>query len=415
MTRRILVVGAGLTGAVAGRRLRKALGQTVEIECWEYLNDSGGRLGTTKDQGIVADVATSVISLDMRKEEVQELEAELCAAGLLHEVKDAMLVDTPERPTGSEWRHFLVPDGTTAVVNYLVRTSKVKVKTNACVDWCSIDSENWKWYVESNGGKGGGRRQSGTFDAVILCNGPTHPGCERMDNIWGEWQDFINPKFWNALRNVTWSSCYVVTLSLTSACHEACDWFFGEKEIQRSVNDDLIQYVTYESRKRSNLTGNPSSGVVVVCHTTAEAMWSYKRAQCVQAVQDRVLKDYLKIPRNQISKVVHRAHSRCWGKCQVTSSISELMGKEVTHSASSATDSPPLALCGDYFLGPTCTDAVVSATAAADAISDIFGHAVPAKRPRAELKSRAECKASAAEKLSFAPASRRRWGSKRQE
>lgn len=410
---KILVVGAGLTGAVAAYRLRRALGPTVEIECWEYLNDAGGRLSTTKDQGIVADVASSVISLDMRNAEVQELHAELSAAGLLHDVGHGILSDTPERPKGAEWQHFFVPEGTTSVVNFLIRISKVKVRTNCCVDWCSADWARFQWYVEAGGGKGGGSRHNGTFDAVVLCNGPTHPGCERMDNIWGEWQDVIDSQFWNALRNVTWSSCYVVTLSLTSACVEFCDRFFGDA-IQRAVNDDLVHYITYESRKRNKLLGTSSSGVILVCHTTAEAMWSYKRAHCVHAVQERVLKDYLKLPLHLSKQAVHRSHSRCWGKCQVTRSISELVGKETTHCVSSAVEAPPLALCGDYFIGPTCTDAVISATAAADAIAAIFDSNGSLKT-QTGLKVEQEVYSTTSTEKQHCAAARRRWKSKRSD
>merc|ERR1719453_1192474 len=112
------------------------------------------------------------------------------------------------------------------------------------------------------------------------------------------------------------------------------------------MNDDLIHYVTYESRKRQDLTGKQSSCVILVCHTTAEAMWHYKRAHCVQAVQDRVLQKYLQLPRWLERKVVQRAHSRCWGKSQVQDSISSVMEKSVTHWMSSLTASPPLVLCG---------------------------------------------------------------------
>lgn len=366
---KILVVGAGLTGAVAAWKLQKALAHDVEIECWEYLNDAGGRLGTTREEGIVADVATQYLSFDLQRTGVKELHAELARAGLLSEVDESILSKTAERPSGAQWKHFFVPAGTSAVVNFLLKAAKTTVKTNCMVDWCSVDAENWQWFVEASGGKGGGARRKDSFDAIVLCNGPTHPGCERMDNIWGEWQDVIASSFWSALREVTWSSCYVVTLFLKPQCADQCEKFFGANVVQKTVNDDLVHYVTYESRKRSVLLGKCSSRVVLVCHTTAEAMWHYKRAQCVQAVQERVLSDYLKLPAAQAGRMVCRTHSRCWGKCQVTQSISDVLNKETSYVASSAFDAPPLALCGDYFSGLTCTDAVVSAICAADAIA----------------------------------------------
>jgi len=193
-----------------------------------------------------------------------------------------------------------------------------------------------------------------------------------MDNIWGEWQRVIDKVFWDALWNVSWSSCYVVTLSLTRDCLEFCDRFFGVSGMQRTMNDDLIHYITYESRKRQRLTGKQSSGVVLVCHTTAEAMWYYKRSQCVEAVQQRVLQKYLKLPNKLSYQVVQRTHSRCWGKCQVMENISSILHRSVTHWASKSEASPPLMLCGDYFAGPTCSDAISSATAAADAMSNML-------------------------------------------
>jgi hypothetical protein len=207
-----------------------------------------------------------------------------------------------------------------------------------------------------------------------------------MDNIWGEWQDFIDKVFWDALWSVSWSSCYVVTLSLTRDCLESCDRFFGRSGIQKTMNDDLIQYITYESRKRQNLTGKPSSCVVLVCHTTAEAMWYYKRAECVQAVQEHVLYNYLWLPKHFSHKAVHRAHSRCWGKCQVKESISSVLDKTVTHWTSYYLDSPPLVLCGDYFTGPTCSDAIVSATAAADAIVAMLPSKAQSEMPAKKMQ-----------------------------
>jgi hypothetical protein len=168
----------------------------------------------------------------------------------------------------------------------------------------------------------------------------------------------------------------VITLFLKPECAEQCNRFFGQNAIQKAVNDDLVEYVVYESRKRSALLEKGNSLVTLVCHTTAEAMWYYKRAQCVEAVQERVLRKYLQLSAQVAGRVVRRAHSRCWGKCQVTKSISEALGRETTHCESNPTDSPPLALCGDYFLGPNCTDAVVSAAAAGEAVAcSLTGHA----------------------------------------
>lgn len=373
MVHTVLVVGGGLTGAIVAYRLRKTLGQKIDIECWEYLNDAGGRLATTKEQGVVADVATSVISLDMCRGEVQKLQELLCSRGYLTSADERALAASSERPRGSQWHHFFVPNGTSSLVDFLFQTSGAKVRTNCCVDWCSLDKTEWKWYVEASGGKAGGSRRPGAmFDAVVLCNGPTHPGCDRMDNIWGEWQRVVDNKFWNALWNVTWSSCYVVTLSLTHDCLESCDRFFGKGSLQKTMNDDLIHYITYESRKRQQLTGKQSSCIVLVCHTTAEAMWHYKRAHCVQAVQEHVLQKYLKLPWHLSQKVVQRTNSRCWGKCQAVESISSSLHRKVTHWASRSEVSPPLVLSGDYFIGPTCSDAIVSATAAADEVAKML-------------------------------------------
>jgi predicted NAD/FAD-dependent oxidoreductase len=381
MPEKILVVGGGLTGAVAAYRLRKALGKYVDIECWEYLNDAGGRLATTKEQGVVADVATSVISLDVRKAEVQKLQDLLLSKGYLKEADESLLAISSERPAGPTWHHFFVPHGTSSLVEFLFQMSVVKVKTNCCVDLCSLDRKKWKWYVEASGGKSGGSRHAGVmFDAVVLCNGPTHPGCDRMDNIWGEWQRVIDSVFWDALWSVSWSSCYVVTISLTCDCLELCDGFFGVAGMQRTMNDDVIHYITYESRKRQHLTGKQGSSIVLVCHTTAEAMWNYKRARCVEVVQERVLK-YLKLPLKLSHRVIQRSHSRCWGKCQVNKTISSILHRSVTHWASRSKASPPLVLCGDYFSGPTCSDAIVSATSAADAIAKMLRPNAQAEAP----------------------------------
>ena len=62
---RVLIVGAGLTGALTGALLRRKLNQQIDITIWEKSRGSGGRMATNRsnsDAQAMVDIGAQYIS-----------------------------------------------------------------------------------------------------------------------------------------------------------------------------------------------------------------------------------------------------------------------------------------------------------------------------------------------------------------
>ena len=55
-TRRVLVIGAGLTGSLTAALLRRKFKQKLHITVWEKSRGAGGRMATNRQPGIPSSV-----------------------------------------------------------------------------------------------------------------------------------------------------------------------------------------------------------------------------------------------------------------------------------------------------------------------------------------------------------------------
>jgi len=378
MPHRVLVVGAGITGSFAVRTLRRALGAEAEIEVWEQARGTGGRLSTTWGQAgnTKADMGAQYLSLDTHNAEAKDLYEELVTAGVIREAETASLVNTPERPEGSGWRHCYAPAGTSSALKHIIAAAGATLRTEHCVNFITAGSHGWRvgskhgaGDVRLRGGTGKGAGVSDEFDAVLLCNGPGRlGGADTLDNISGGWQEVLAPKEWAALKSARYGRRYVVAFFLHPECLARCEHFFGE-HVERLVDDDLVHLVAFQSRKVG--TAGNGDPIAVVCHTIPEAAQPPKD-KCLRAVQQWLLRN-LGIE-GPAEKHVLGSKIQTWGKCQVEKSTAHALHGRLC--LASVEGSMPLAVCGDYFSGPTVTDALRSAAAGATAVAEALRHHV---------------------------------------
>lgn len=376
MSQRILVLGAGITGCYAVRTLRRLLGHQVDIEVWEQARGTGGRLSTTWGQAgnTKADMGAQYLSLDITCPEAKGLYDDLIGAGVLREADAECVVATPERPQGPHWRHCYAVAGTSSVLKHLLAESGATLRTEHCVN--SITPGSHGWHVGSKHGAGDVRLRGGSgrgagvrdeFDAVLLCNGPGRlGGADALDNITGGWHEVLESKSWAALKSVRYGRRYVIAFFLHSDCYEKCDQFFGSRT-EVLIDDDLIHLVAYQSRK----VGAAGDGepIAVVCHTIPEVAQPPKD-KCVRAVQQWLMRK-LGVQK-PAEKIVLGFKIQTWGKCQVEKSAASILKGALC--LSSVEGSSPLAVCGDYFSGPTVTDALRSASAGATEVVKALRH-----------------------------------------
>merc|ERR1719426_554681 len=105
---RILVVGAGATGACTALRLRSKLGKDAGITVWEKARGAGGRMSTNRQDsiGVRADMGAPYLSLDGQDSDCSAIADMLAKARVCADVPHEHLSRTPERPSSKAWRHL---------------------------------------------------------------------------------------------------------------------------------------------------------------------------------------------------------------------------------------------------------------------------------------------------------------------
>eukprot|EP00930_Biecheleria_cincta_P097282 TRINITY_DN89002_c0_g1_i1.p1 TRINITY_DN89002_c0_g1~~TRINITY_DN89002_c0_g1_i1.p1 ORF type:complete len:513 (-),score=69.98 TRINITY_DN89002_c0_g1_i1:98-1636(-) len=376
---RILVVGAGATGACTALRLRSRLGSGARLVVWEKARGAGGRMSTNRQDsiGVRADMGAPYLSLNGGDPNCSAVADMLLQSRVCASIPSDLLSRTTERPSGNGWIHLAGVEGG---VNDALK--KIFDKANAEVNYehrlASLDDHHGQWRARLLSGK------SEDFDAVILAV----PGCgiggDNLNKVHGGWERMISDEQNKRLLAVQHDQRWALALFFPMDCASKFDAFFGTRSLERVVDDSVVHLLCYQSRKTHYAGGQMSgSGLAIVAHTTVDWARKHSRAngrdqRLLDEITERV-RTIVGLGRTRLiaSKVI------TWKQSEVTKAISPGNPDRPYMLISS---DPPMMLAGDYFTESNFGGCLKSAFATADALADNLSACYGKRRGRSNLE-----------------------------
>ena len=140
---RILIIGAGITGAAVSRYLTNILPTAaLQLTVWESQSNIGGRMHDhkyTHDSSVRCDLGAQYISRDVNGRGYDnEIYCTLEHAGVLLQLKDNSQI-SGMRPEHLSGKHFIAPSGTSSIVSCFL-SNVVVHKSTALIDLQLTDS-----------------------------------------------------------------------------------------------------------------------------------------------------------------------------------------------------------------------------------------------------------------------------------
>mmetsp|Transcript_73938 Transcript_73938/g.128244 ORF Transcript_73938/g.128244 Transcript_73938/m.128244 type:complete len:479 (-) Transcript_73938:46-1482(-) len=362
MPMRVLIVGAGCTGAATAVQLREKLGSDVSITIWEKARGAGGRYTTSRDSypdGMRADLGAQYSSVDPKDEVSMALMESIVKAGGAEPALEAGLAATAERPAGTV--QYRGTSGQNGIVKSMLEMAKAEVRYERRVS--KLDIKAGVWVASAYDGA------SEQFGCVLLCVPGCGPGGDNLNKIHGNWERQLTDAQWKDVE-VPHDCRYSVALWIEAGHQKEFEKFFGDYTEKR-INKPSVELAIWQSRK----DGEPPEGPqVVVVHTPQGARGNKHQAEprmtgeiCQQlGINHRAVKS---------SKII------TWFQSQVLSKTSKT-------PCMVACSSPPLILAGDYFTSSTFTGCVKSANAAAAEAAKLLGKTKGGASTRPQMPGR---------------------------
>lgn len=339
---RILIIGAGLTGAVTASLLRRNLQRQVEIVVWEKSRGFGGRMNTNRNPNnkeSTADLGAQYISASAHYLNLHaSYYKELLDAAVLKPFEG--VIENERKKEGT--KNFMTPLGINSIVKHYFNKADVDVQFG--VSCSAIDRKDNKWNVTAE------NDQSSTFDAVVV----TIP-VPQLLNLQGNVQDLL-AKYRENLQSVQYSSRYAMALYFNPG--EGIDTPWAVKYV---LDDPCVRYISIDNKKRD--VDGKDIGQSVVIHTSTEFGVKYLEND-FKEVEDIILTHM----KNLYPDLPKPAHSRCirWRYSQVTQAYPGTPGALVL------SNKPPLVVGGDAFYHTNFDGCVCSATEISNNISRLF-------------------------------------------
>eukprot|EP00929_Paragymnodinium_shiwhaense_P121012 TRINITY_DN93132_c0_g1_i1.p1 TRINITY_DN93132_c0_g1~~TRINITY_DN93132_c0_g1_i1.p1 ORF type:complete len:439 (-),score=109.51 TRINITY_DN93132_c0_g1_i1:322-1638(-) len=366
---RVLIVGAGCTGAATSLLLRRQLGREAAIQVWEKARGAGGRYTTSRDSypdGLKADMGAQYASVDPRDATSAALMKELVDARAAELADDSSLARVAERPAGS--LQYRGTNGQNGIVKAMLEMSKVDVVFERRVN--RIDKKGNSWAVSAYDGT------TQNFDCVIMCVPGCGPGGDNLNKIHGNWEKILTDDDWQDTE-VPHDCRFSLALWLERGHEGKLSEYFG-KSVEKAIKSRNVELLVWQSRKDDEAPAGPQ---VLVLHTPQGARGNKHQAQSRMVSEAFQL---LGIPERAItsSKMI------TWFQSQVCAKPG------AREACLIASESPGLILAGDYFTGSHFTGCVQSAASAASAATGLLSGKPGGKTVR--LASREEVSAKMA-------------------
>ncbi|XP_032922690.1 renalase [Catharus ustulatus] len=331
---RVLVVGAGLTGAASAALLRGAPRGHVAV--WDKARGAGGRMSTTRADRGSADLGAQFVTCEPelagpRLSFYEELVSHGVLKALTAPVEGMVLRE------GSQ--NYVAPQGISSVVKYYLEQSGAQVCYEQQVTHISL--RDGRWEVSR---KAGPPEQ---FDVVIL----TMP-VPQILQLQGDIVDIINGSQKQQLESASYSSRYALGLFFEAGAGIAVPW-----AAQYISDNPCIRFISIDNKKRN--IESPEIGPSVVVHTTVTFGSEHLDSDPAE-VQQIILSHLQRI----LPSLPEPSSIKCqrWRYSQVTRAVPNCPGQMILHTQ-------PLLICGgDGFTRSNFDGCIESAMSLAEAV-----------------------------------------------
>ncbi|PVD39366.1 hypothetical protein C0Q70_01996 [Pomacea canaliculata] len=235
---KVLVVGAGMTGASAAALLRQRLPTDSSITVWDKARGAGGRMSTSRsssDDKCTVDLGAQYITLiEQYQARRQELYLNLVQKGILAPMTGN--VEGPNRFDEKGAKHYVTPQGIGSLVKHFLNQAEAKVEYNRQVVSVDVDGKDTVRVADISG-------NAESFQAVVL----TMP-VPQILQLRGSIQKALDADrpVWDRLLGVTYSSRYALGLFYPAGTELPYQW------CSKYISDDpCIRYVAVDNKKRN--------------------------------------------------------------------------------------------------------------------------------------------------------------------
>ncbi|XP_021080733.1 renalase isoform X2 [Mesocricetus auratus] len=231
--RRVLVVGAGLTGSLCAALLRRAAAGPLHLALWDKAGDAGGRMVTANsphNPRCTADLGAQYITCTPHyAKKHQEFYEELLALGILVPLTapiEGMMVTEGDC-------NFVAPHGISSIIKHYLKESGAEVFFKQCVT--QINLRNNKWEVSKETGS------PEQFDLVVL----TMPAPQILE-LQGDIVNLISECQKQQLASVSYSSRYALGLFYEAGMKIDVPW-----AAQYITSNPCIRFISIDNKKRN--------------------------------------------------------------------------------------------------------------------------------------------------------------------
>ncbi|XP_061561439.1 renalase isoform X2 [Phycodurus eques] len=344
--RRVLVVGAGLTGSLCACLLRRKFQDKVHIVVWDKARGAGGRMSTFRPpdpSSHSADLGAQYISATREyARSHHSFYSELLAAGVLRPLDCA--VEGLRRKDGST--DYVAPLGMSSVVKHFLRESGADVFLEHHVTGLSRRGASWEVHRK--------RGASRHFDSVLL----TVPVPQILE-LQGDLEDVLSVRQRALLSGVSYSSRFALALFFAPGADIGVPWAV------RYYNDDdprVVCYAAVEPRKHAT-DGAAGRGPSLVVHTGAPFGLRHLERD-VEEVQPLILRELRQLLPALPQPISIKCHK--WRYSQVLSAVAGCPG----HMTLS--EHPLLVCAGDAFTHSNFDGCLVSALSVLGVFQDVM-------------------------------------------
>ncbi|BFZ02679.1 hypothetical protein BsWGS_05718 [Bradybaena similaris] len=250
---KLLIVGAGITGAASAALLKQQIPQNMSISLWDKGRGAGGRMSTKKceeNASITADLGAQYITLTKEySSKRQSLYDELQSQGILKHMQGK--IEGPNNFDLPGAQHFVTPAGSSSLVKYFLQKAGAPVKFQCKVTEISFDAGSQASVTTSED-------ITEDFDIVVL----TLPVPQILE-LRGSLHDYLgnHPDVKKKLLNVTYSSRYALGLFFAPKTNLKYPWC-----VKYVSENPCVRYIAVDQARRGVATQNQGQSLVV--HTS---------------------------------------------------------------------------------------------------------------------------------------------------
>ncbi|XP_063968829.1 renalase-like isoform X1 [Lytechinus pictus] len=167
---RVLIVGAGPTGALLANALRQELQQKVTIVMWDKSRGTGGRMSTSRspdDPNCIADLGAQYLTVTPEyASQHSRYYKDLTEAGLIQPLS-GKIEGIKEKYVNPETKNYVTPKGISSIVKHFIQKSGASVQFEHHLSRVDIQEESMGKPKLSVSATTASQTDSG-YDAVVL-------------------------------------------------------------------------------------------------------------------------------------------------------------------------------------------------------------------------------------------------------